>query len=44
MAEERALAIYAAMGDTQLTARNRADISVFDRIAASYRGVGLIPG
>jgi TetR/AcrR family transcriptional repressor of nem operon len=44
MAEERALAIYAAIGGAQLTARSRADISVFDRIVESYRAVGLIPG
>jgi len=43
MAEERALAIYAAIGGAQLTARSRADISVFDKIVESYRVAGLIP-
>ncbi len=43
MARERALAIYAAIGGAQLTARSRADISVFDRIVESYRVAGLIP-
>jgi TetR/AcrR family transcriptional repressor of nem operon len=42
-AEQRALAIYAAIGGAQLTARSRADISVFDRIVESYRAAGLIP-
>ena len=43
MAEERALAIYAAIGGAQLTARSRADISAFDKIVESYRVSGLIP-
>jgi TetR/AcrR family transcriptional repressor of nem operon len=44
MAEARALAIYAAIGGAQLTARSRADISVYDKIVESYRVAGLIPG
>jgi TetR/AcrR family transcriptional regulator, transcriptional repressor for nem operon len=44
IAEEQALAIYAAIGGAQLTARSRADISVFDRIVETYRAAGLIPG
>src|SRR5271166_448205 len=43
IAEERALAIYAAIGGAQLTARSRADISAFDTIVESYRVSGLIP-
>jgi TetR/AcrR family transcriptional repressor of nem operon len=42
-AEQRALAIFAAIGGAQLTARSRADVSVFDRIVESYRVAGLIP-
>ena len=44
IAQERALAIYAAIGGAQLTARSRADISAFDKIVESYRVAGLIPG
>lgn len=44
MAEERALAIYAAISGAQLTARSRADIALFDKIVESYRTAGLIPG
>lgn len=44
IAEERALAIYAAIAGAQLTARSRADISAFDKIVESYRASGLIPG
>jgi TetR/AcrR family transcriptional repressor of nem operon len=43
IAEERALAIYAAIAGAQLTARSRADISAFDKIVESYRDSGLIP-
>jgi TetR/AcrR family transcriptional regulator, transcriptional repressor for nem operon len=43
MAKARALAIYAAIGGAQLTARSRADISVYDKIVESYRVAGLIP-
>ncbi len=42
--KERARAIFAAVGGAQLMARSRADISLFDAIIESYRGVGLIPG
>lgn len=42
--EGRALAIFAAIGGAQLAARSRGDIAVFDRIIASYRTSGLIPG
>lgn len=43
IAKGRALAIYAAISGAQLTARSRADISVFDSIVDSYRVAGLIP-
>jgi TetR/AcrR family transcriptional repressor of nem operon len=44
IAEERAYAIYAAIGGAQLAARSRADIAVYDRIVEGYRAAGLIPG
>ncbi len=43
VAEERAYAIYAAIGGAQLAARSRADIGVYDRIVEGYRAAGLIP-
>jgi TetR/AcrR family transcriptional regulator, transcriptional repressor for nem operon len=42
-AEARALAIYAAISGAQLTARSRADVSLYDKIVESYRVAGLIP-
>jgi TetR/AcrR family transcriptional regulator, transcriptional repressor for nem operon len=42
-ARKRALAIYAAIGGAQLTARSRGDIKVYDEIIESYRESGLIP-
>ena len=42
--EQRALAIFAAIGGAQLTARSRGDIAVYDAIVESYRATGLIPG
>lgn len=42
-AERWALAIYAAIGGAQLTARSRNDIAVFDQIVETYRVAGLIP-
>ena len=41
--EQRARAIFAAIGGAQLMARSRADVSVFDAIVESYRATGLIP-
>ncbi|MBB4640370.1 TetR/AcrR family transcriptional regulator [Rhizorhapis suberifaciens] len=43
LAEERAFAIFAAITGAQLTARSRADVSLFDRIVENYRRAGLIP-
>lgn len=42
-AEERAQAIYAAIGGAQLAARGRGDIALFDAIMETYRRSGLIP-
>jgi len=42
-AEERAIAIYAAVAGAQLVARSGADIALFDNIVESYRTAGLIP-
>ena len=42
-AGKRALAIFAAIGGAQLTARSRSDITVYDSIIESYRALGLIP-
>lgn len=41
--KRRARAIFAAIGGAQLTARSRADISLYDEIVESYRATGLIP-
>ncbi len=41
--EERARAIFAAVGGAQLLARSRADLALFDSLIASYRKAGLIP-
>jgi TetR/AcrR family transcriptional regulator, transcriptional repressor for nem operon len=40
----RALAIFAAVSGAQLLARSRADVGLFDRLIASYRDTGLLPG
>jgi len=42
-ADQRALAIFAAVGGAQLAARSRGDVAVYDRIINSYRASGLIP-
>jgi TetR/AcrR family transcriptional repressor of nem operon len=41
--QQRALAVFAAVGGAQLAARRRTDVKVFDAIVESYRGNGLIP-
>jgi len=41
--ERRAYAIFAAISGAQLTARGRADISLYDTIVESYRSMGLLP-
>lgn len=41
--QQKALAIFAAIGGAQLAARARADISVYDTIIDGYRAAGLIP-
>ncbi|ATU90946.1 TetR/AcrR family transcriptional regulator [Phyllobacterium zundukense] len=41
--EARARAIYAAIAGAQLMARSRSDISLYDKLIASYRVVGLLP-
>lgn len=41
--EQRALAIFAAVGGAQLAARSRGDVAIYDRIIESYRASGLIP-
>jgi TetR/AcrR family transcriptional regulator, transcriptional repressor for nem operon len=41
--EARARAISAAVVRAQLTARSRADLSLFDALIASFRQSGLIP-
>jgi TetR/AcrR family transcriptional repressor of nem operon len=41
-AQQRALAIFAAIGGAQLAARSRADIGIFDSVVESYRRFGLI--
>lgn len=41
--QQRALAIFAAIGGAQLAARSRNDIAVYDAIIESYRASGLIP-
>lgn len=40
---KRAMAIYAAISGAQLTARSRADISLYDMIVDAYFAAGLIP-
>lgn len=40
----RAFAIFAAVSGAQLLARSRADVDLFDRLIASYRAAGLLPG
>lgn len=42
-ADQRAFAIYAAVGGAQLTARGRGDISTYDKIIEGYRVSGLMP-
>jgi TetR/AcrR family transcriptional regulator, transcriptional repressor for nem operon len=42
--ETRARAIFAAVSGAQLMARSRADLGLFDKLIASYRESGLIPG
>ena len=39
----RAEAIYAAVSGTQLAARSRNDVGVYDALVATYRDLGLIP-
>jgi TetR/AcrR family transcriptional repressor of nem operon len=41
--EERARAIFAAVGGAQLMARSRSDITLYDALINSYRAVGLLP-
>ncbi|MCF4127547.1 TetR/AcrR family transcriptional regulator [Methylobacterium sp. SyP6R] len=41
--EQKARAIFAAVGGAQVMARSRADISVYDDIIAGYRASGLLP-
>lgn len=41
--ENRARAIFAAIGGAQLLARSRADLGLFDTLVASYIKAGLIP-
>ena len=41
--EQRARAIFAAIGGAQVVARERADITVYDDIVAGYRASGLLP-
>jgi len=41
--EQRARAIFAAVGGAQVVARSRADIAVYDDIIAGYRASGLLP-
>ena len=41
--EDRARAIFAAVSGAQLMARRNADVSVFDTLIDSYRGLGLLP-
>jgi TetR/AcrR family transcriptional repressor of nem operon len=42
-AEKRARAIYSAIVGAQLTARSRADLTLYDSLIESYRTVGLLP-
>jgi len=41
--DQRARAIFAAVGGAQLVARSRADISVYDALIEGYRTAGLMP-
>jgi TetR/AcrR family transcriptional repressor of nem operon len=41
--EPRARAIFAAVAGTQLMARSRSDISLYDALIESYRVAGLLP-
>jgi TetR/AcrR family transcriptional repressor of nem operon len=41
--EQRARAIFAAVGGAQVIARSRADIALYDDIIAGYRVSGLLP-
>jgi TetR/AcrR family transcriptional repressor of nem operon len=41
--DQRARAIFAAVGGAQLVARSRADISVYDALIEGYRAAGLLP-
>lgn len=40
--EQRARAIFAAVAGAQLISRSRSDLSLFDAIIESYRGLGLL--
>jgi TetR/AcrR family transcriptional regulator, transcriptional repressor for nem operon len=42
-AEKRARAIYSGIVGAQLTARGRADITLYDSLIESYRTAGLLP-
>lgn len=41
--EQKALAIFGAIGGAQVVARGRSDISLFDRSIEAYRQAGLLP-
>jgi TetR/AcrR family transcriptional repressor of nem operon len=41
--EERARAIFAAVGGAQIMARSRADLDLFDAVIESFRKSGLLP-
>jgi TetR/AcrR family transcriptional repressor of nem operon len=41
--EQRARAIFAAVGGAQLMARSRSDIALYDALIDSYRAAGLLP-
>lgn len=40
--EQRATAIFAAVGGAQLMARGRSDIALYDALIDSYRSIGLL--
>ena len=40
---QRALAIFAAVGGAQLTARGRGSLEIYDQVIEGYRASGLIP-
>ncbi|MFJ5300173.1 TetR/AcrR family transcriptional regulator [Pseudomonas sp. NPDC088368] len=42
-AERRAFSIFSGISGAQLTARGRADISLYDAIVDDYRSIGLLP-